>query len=68
MRGRRGVEYRQRLGEIAGLLRMELWSGNEKHSDDKDPEQDRAIWQAIEKLSGVTLPTGVKTDLGGADA
>ena len=45
---------------------MELWSGNEKHSDDKDPEQDRAIWQAIEKLSGVRLPTGVKTDLGGA--
>jgi hypothetical protein len=48
----------QRVGEIAVLWRLEWWSGDHKIGEPGDPKLERALWKAVEALSGVALPEG----------
>jgi hypothetical protein len=50
------VASSQRVAEISALWRLEWWSGDHKIGEPQDPKLERALWKAIETMSGVTPP------------
>ena len=62
------VTSAQRVGEIAVLWRLEWWSGDHKIGEPGDPKLERALWKAIEAMSGVVLPVARRTYIDAAVA
>jgi hypothetical protein len=62
----------QHVGELAAIWRMTWWQDDEKTGDPKNPDIERALWKAIEKLTGIEVrrptPDCVAVSTGGDNA